>query len=156
MRDSIMADNLLWALDQEGDTGRILLLAHNAHVFAEPLSSTLDRPLTQTPLMMGQRLRGELSDRYIIVGTEARALGYYLEEQVAPDSASLVSILSQAGTPWFMVDLRAANARPALSTWLRQPRHIRFNWGYQRIRPGMAADFIIYGDSLSPTGGELP
>ncbi len=156
MRDSIMADNLLWALDQEGSSGRILLLAHNAHVFAEPLSTTLGRPLAQGPLMLGQRLRGELSDRYIIVGTDARALGYYLEEQVAPDSASLGSILSHAATPWFMVDLRGAKAEPALSTWLRQPRYVRYNWGYQRIRPGTAADFIIYGDSLSPTGGELP
>jgi erythromycin esterase-like protein len=156
MRDSIMADNLLWALDQEGSSGRILLLAHNAHVFAEPFSATLGRPLAQGPLMLGQRLRGELSDRYIIVGTDARALGYYLEEQVAPDSASLGSILSHAATPWFMVDLRGAKAEPALSSWLRQPRYVRYNWGYQRIRPGTAADFIIYGDSLSPTGGELP
>jgi erythromycin esterase len=156
MRDSVMADNLIWALDQEGDTGRILLLAHNAHVFDEPLSATLGRPLAQTPFMLGQRLRGELSDRYIIVGTEARTLGYYLEKQVASDSASLGSILSHAGAPWFMVDLRAAKENPALSDWLRQPSFIRFNWGYQRIRPGRAADFIIYGDSLSPTGGELP
>jgi hypothetical protein len=43
-----------------------------------------------------------------------------------------------------------------VAAWLDQPHTIRYQWGYQRIRPGMAADFLIYADSLSPTGEELP
>jgi erythromycin esterase len=156
MRDSIMADNLLWALQQEGTRGRILLLAHNAHVFAEAAPSTLQPPLARQPQTVGQRLRDALGDAYVVIGTEARALGYYTQEQAAPDSASLGSVLREVGLPWFIVNLRLAKAQPPLHAWLLQPRSIRFQWGYQRIRPAVAADFIIYADSLSPTGGELP
>lgn len=156
MRDSIMADNLLWALEQEGRRGRILLLAHNAHVFAEAAPATLHPPLGQQPLTLGQRLRDALGDAYVVIGTEARALGYYVSEQGAPDSASLGAVLRQLGLPWFIVDLRAAKTEPSLTAWLRQPRSIRYQWGYQRIRPSVAADLVIYADSLSPTGGELP
>jgi erythromycin esterase-like protein len=53
MRDSIMADNLFWALEQEGSRERLLLLAHNAHVFAD--RATLGPPLAQEPLTLGQR-----------------------------------------------------------------------------------------------------
>jgi erythromycin esterase len=156
MRESIMADNLLWALEQEGPRGRILLLAHNAHVFAEPALATLHPPLAQQPLTLGQRLRDALGDAYVVIGTEARALGYYVNEQGAPDSASFGAVLRQVGLSWFIVDLRTAKSEPSLTAWLRQPRSIRFQWGYQRIRPSVAADLVIYADSLSPTGGELP
>jgi hypothetical protein len=105
---------------------------------------------------MGQRLRDALGDSYVVIGTEARALGYYIQEQTAPDSASLGSVLREVGLPWFIVNLRLARAQPTPVAWLSQPRNIRFQWGYQRIKPTIAADLIIYADSLSPTGGEVP
>jgi erythromycin esterase-like protein len=153
MRDSIMADNLFWALEQEGSRERLLLLAHNAHVFAD--RATLGPPLAQEPLTLGQRLRDALGDAYVVIGTEARALGYYVKEQGTPDSTSLGSVLRMVGLPWFILDLRAAKADRSLAAWLDQPRSIRYQWGYRLFRPGVAADLVIYADSLSPTGGEL-
>jgi erythromycin esterase len=156
VRDSMMAENLLWALEQEGHGGRILLLAHNAHVFADSGPKTLGPPLAREPTVLGQRLRSALGDGYVVIGTEARALGYYLEEQDAPDPASLGAALGGAGPAWFALNLRPATNDPTVAAWLHQPHTIRYQWGYQRIRPGMAADFLIYADSPSPTGGELP
>jgi erythromycin esterase len=156
LRDSMMAENLLWALEQEGHKGRILLLAHNAHVFADSGPRTVGPPLEREPTMLGQRLRAALGDDYVVIGTEARALGYYLEEQDAPDSTSLGAALGSVGSGWFALDLRAASDDPTVAAWLDQPHTIRSQWGYQRIRPAMAADLLIYADSLSPTGGELP
>lgn len=158
MRDSIMAETTLWALEEEGSEGRILLLAHNAHVFADsgPKSVGRARALTREPEVLGQRLRTALGDAYVVIGTEARSLGYYLEEQDRPDSASVGAALASIGVRWLGLNLRAARSDPTAFDWLQRPREIRFQWGYQRIRPAVAADFLIYADSLSPTGGELP
>ena len=156
LRDSVMTENVLWVLRQQPRGGRVLILAHNAHVFAESLSVTLGPPLPRAPTLLGPRLRAALGDRYVAIGTEARALGYYLEEQDPLNTESLGSALSELGRGWLLIDLDAAAREPALGAWLREPRLVRYQWGYQRIRPAVAADFLIYADSLSPTGGEIP
>jgi erythromycin esterase len=153
MRDSMMADNLLWALGREPGGGRILLLAHNAHVFVEVGPTTLRPPLRYTTL--GQRLRRALDSSYVAIGTDARALGYYLTEQQPPPAQHLGSMFGALGHRWLMLDLRAAVQDPALASWLRQPRRVRFNWGFQWIRPVIAADLLIIADSISPTSGEI-
>jgi erythromycin esterase-like protein len=155
LRDSIMADNLLWVLRQQSGRGRVLLLAHNAHVFADAGPVTLRPALSPQPAMLGQRLRAALGDGYVVIGTEARALGYYLAEQDAPSTASLGALLGTLGRRWLLLDLRAAAEDSAVGMWLRQPQLLRHQWGYQRIRPAVAADLLIYVDSLSPTGGEV-
>jgi erythromycin esterase-like protein len=152
MRDSLMTENVLWVLRQQPRSGRLLILAHNAHVFADTLSL---RAWPRPPTLLGQRLRARLRDSYVVVGTEARALGYYLEEQDPVNKETLGSALGELGRGWLLLDLDAAAREPALGAWLREPRLVRFNWGYQRIRPAVAADFLVYADSLSPTGGEI-
>jgi erythromycin esterase-like protein len=154
MRDSLMTENVLSVLRQQPRSGRLLILAHNAHVFADTLSVTL-RSWSRAPTPLGQRLRSQLGDNYVVVGTEARALGYYLEEQDPVNMESLGSALGKLGRNWLLIDLDAAAREPRLAAWLHEPRLVRFNWGYQRIRPAVAADFLIYADSLSPTGGEI-
>ncbi len=156
LRDSLMAANLLWALEQEGPVGRILVLAHDAHVFADSGRRTVGPRLTQQPKVLGQWVRAALGDAYVVIGTDARALGYYLEEQDRPDSASLGADLGRLGPGWWAIKLRGAREDPAAAGWVDQPRAVRSQWGYQRIRPAVAADFLVYADSLSPTGGELP
>jgi erythromycin esterase len=153
MRDSIMADNVLWALDQQPGGGRILVLAHNGHLFREAGPTTLGRPLRFTTV--GQRLRSKLGSSYVVIGTDARALGYYLEEQDSPPAQHLGSMFGVLGRSWLTIDLRAAAEDADLASWLRQPQRVRFNWGFQWIRPAQAADLLIIADSLSPTSGEI-
>jgi erythromycin esterase len=153
MRDSMMADNLLWALGQQPSGGRILVLAHNAHVFAEVGPTTLRPPLDYTTL--GQHLRRALDGSYVVIGTDARALGYYLTEQRPSPEQHLAPMFGGLGHRWLMLDLRAAAQDSVLASWLRQPRRVRYQWGFQWIRPAVAADFLIIADSLSPTGGEI-
>jgi erythromycin esterase len=155
MRDSLMMENVLWILRQQPKTERLLILAHNAHVFAEPLSVTLGPARPCAPTLLGRRLRTALGDKYVVIGTEARALGYYTEEQDPANPGSLGSALGELSGGWLLLDLDAAAREPALAAWLRQPQLVRYNWGYQRIRPATAADFLVYADSLSPTGGEI-
>jgi erythromycin esterase-like protein len=153
MRDSMMADNLLWALGQQPGGGRVLVLAHNAHVFAEVGPTTLGPPLQYTT--MGQYLRRAIDSSYVAIGTDARALGYYEAEQRPSPTPHLASMFGMLGERWLAIDLRAAARDSALARWLRQPRRVRFQWGFQWIRPAVAADFLIIADSLSATGGEI-
>ena len=153
MRDSIMADNLLWALGQQPSGGRILVLAHTAHVFPETGPTTLGPPLQYTTL--GGHLRRGLGSSYVVIGTDARALGYYETEQQPPPSRHLGSMFGMLGDRWLLLDLRAAAQDPALASWLRGPRRVRYQWGFQWIRPTAAADLLIIADSLTPTGGEI-
>jgi erythromycin esterase-like protein len=156
MRDSLMAENVLWVLRQLPQGGRVLILAHNAHVFADTGSVTLGPPRLRAPTLLGKRLRAALGGRYLAIGTDARALGYYVEEQDPINRESLGSALGELGHSWLLLDLGAAAKEPAVEAWLHESRLVRFQWGYQRIRPAIAADVLIYADSLSPTGGEIP
>jgi erythromycin esterase len=155
MRDSLMAENVLWALRHQPGDEPLVILAGNAHVLADSGPFTVGPTLVRMPTLMGQRLRAELGDGYLAIGTEARALGYYLEEQDSTDAASLGSALGELGRSWLLVDLDAAAREPVLGAWLHQPQVMRFQWGYRQIRPAVAADILIYADSLSPTGGEI-
>jgi erythromycin esterase len=155
MRDSLMTESVLWVLRQQPRGGRLLVLAHNAHVFADTGPFTVGPTLARTPTLMGQRLRGVLGDAYVVIGTEARALGYYLAEQDSVNTGSLGSVLGELGRSWLLIDLDAAAYEPTLANWLNKPQPVRHQWGYQRIRPAVAVDMLIYADSLSPTGGEL-
>jgi erythromycin esterase-like protein len=150
-----MMENVLWVLRHQPRSGRLLILAHNAHVFAETLSVTLGPPRPRAPILLGQRLQAALGKRYVVIGTEARVLGYHLEEQDPVNQGSLGSALGELGRGWLLIDLDAAARDPALAAWLQERHPVRFQWGYQRIRPAVAADFLVYADSLSPTGGEV-
>lgn len=154
MRDSLMTENVLWVLRQQPREGRLLVLAGNAHVFADTGSFT-GRPFARTPTLMGQRLRASLGDGYVVIGTEARALGYYVAEQDPVNTESLGSALGELGRSWLLIDLGAGAYEPTLANWLHKPQPVRHQWSYQRIRPAVAVDMLIYADSLSPTGGEL-
>ena len=155
MRDSLMAENVLWVLRHQPRDEPLVILAGNAHVFADTGLFTVGPTLARIPTVLGQRLRAALGDGYVVIGTEARALGYYLEEQDAINVGSLGSALGELGRSWLLIDLDAAAHEPNLRAWLHQPQVVRFQWGYQRIRPAVAADILIYADSLSPTGGEM-
>jgi hypothetical protein len=91
----------------------------------------------------------------VVIGTDARALGYYLEEQDSPPAQHLGSMFGVLGRTWLTIDLRAAAEDADLASWLRRPQRVRFNWGFQWIRPAQAADLLIIADSLSPTSGEI-
>ncbi len=155
MRNQTMADNVLWTLGPQPNGGRVLLLAHNAHVFADNGPTTLGSQLRST-VTVGQYLRKAIDSSYVVIGTDARVLGYYLPEQHSPPATHLASLVGTVDQGWRMIDLRAASQDSILATWLRQSREVRIHWGFQSIRPAVAADFLIVADSVSPTGGEIP
>jgi erythromycin esterase len=53
-RDAAMAENVLWALRQEGPSGRVLVITHNAHVQVAPTAGGPWDAYERRPTSMGQ------------------------------------------------------------------------------------------------------
>lgn len=67
-RDAAMAENVLWALRQEGPTGRVLVITHNAHVQLAPTAGGPWDAYERRPTSMGQYLRASLGKGLVVVG----------------------------------------------------------------------------------------
>ncbi len=124
IRDVAMAENSLWALEQEGPDGKLVVWAHNGHV-ADSAGS------------LGGELRRTL-------GHDLRILGFSFFEGafqamawpppksglttfVAPPAAegSLDASLAAAGLELALLDLRSLPADGAVSEWLAGRRAMR-------------------------------
>lgn len=114
-RDLAMADNALWALEQLGPGGRLLVYAHNAHVVNEPQRAEHLRRLAQPPRSMGQRLREALAADLVIVAEAASGGG----------GQDFGDLLRTATSGARVIDLRAAP--PASRGWLLHPQRLRAN-----------------------------
>lgn len=124
-RDTAMAENVKWILEQEGPEAKIMLWAHNGHVSTGLLGSSE---------AMGRVLRK-------MYGNEMLACGFSFEEgsfqalqrgkgltqfTVGPAPADSLDGKSAAtGIRLFAVDLRRAPASGAVSEWLNQPQKMR-------------------------------
>ena len=70
-RDAAMAENVLWALRQEGTAGRILVITHKAHVQLAPVADGPWDAFERMPTSMGQYLRASLGKSLVVVGMSA-------------------------------------------------------------------------------------
>lgn len=145
VRDQAMADNVRWALDQEGDGGRLAVWAHNFHV-----QKLADPPVTMAS--MGQLLAQKFKDDAVFMGirfnrgglqaTDIDPVGILGRRDfiAAPVANTLEATLSEAGLSYALIDLRAMPA--AEGQWLQAPRGLRdFGSG--------ASDAVI--DSVFPS-----
>jgi erythromycin esterase len=131
-RDLAMAANALWALEQLGPGGRLLVFAHNAHVVNEPQRGEHLRRLAQPPRSMGQRLREALSADLVIVAEAAPGGGGQDFGDLLRTSLAVPRLL----------DLRAAP--PASGGWLLHPQRLRANVdGSAVVTPATAFDALL-------------
>lgn len=116
-RDRALAENALWALDQAGPCGRLVVWAHNAHVGAfgrEPAGA-------QAFLRMGDHLRATLGAQYVALALSAGAGGFNAVAPTAgaggfgtptahelspPPPDSYDALLAGGPSPAFLLDLR--------------------------------------------------
>jgi erythromycin esterase len=148
-RNSAMADNVLWALAQEGSRGRLLLFAHNMHVMNAPLKGGPWEAFRQPPSSMGQFLRSTLGPDLLIIGAAGSAS---LKPQTPqPGPVSLETELAKLSDSPFILDLRSSTANPAASEWLSTPRPLQTNLRSQMIlAPSSAFDAIFFTPILTP------
>jgi erythromycin esterase len=146
-RDAAMAENVLWALAQEGLDGRVLLFAHNAHIKNAPTRGGVWTSLSQPPEAMGAYLKSSLAESMVTIG----GVSNEKSPRVAIEN-SFEEPLASLGLNPFMLDLRTAAGDPVASAWLRQDRNIRTNREtFLTVRPGLAFDAVIYWDKLTPS-----
>ena len=127
VRDAAMADNVLWVEREEGNQGRILVFAHNAHVMNAASRGGIWSVFSEAPRMMGQHLRSALGNSLVIIGTSAAKSGSGLPVGT-PLENSVEAALAKIGLPLFVLDLRGAVHDPGALAWLGERRPLRANF----------------------------
>lgn len=152
VRDRAMADNLLWALEREGQEGRIVMWSHNGHLQKYPLVHT-----NVTETVMGEFLDLMIGDDYASVGftyyqgADSGWAFYQTDIPNPPRPASLDAALARVGLPMFVVDLRSVPKEGPAYEWLNQVRGHRISVPeYVQLNPLQAWDALFHIDRISP------
>jgi erythromycin esterase len=151
-RDAAMADNVRWVLEREGPTGRVIVFAHNGHVMNAPAAGELWRSFEfeRPPTAMGQHLRSALGADLVIIGVSSAENGAGLPTG-SLEPGGLDAALSHAGTPLFLLDLRAARSDRAVAAWLAERRQLRTNFSTSlTVSPSVAFDALLFVNTLTP------
>ncbi|WP_380872417.1 erythromycin esterase [Sphingomonas sp. DBB INV C78] len=150
VRDTAMADNLEWVLEQEGKTGRVLLFAHNGHIVNAPTRGGIWSIYRHPPKSMGQHLRVSLKQSIMILGTSAGRNGPGLP----PDDREAGTVdraLEATGIEHFLLDLRAGTESSAAG-WIEQEQTLRSNFTSENIIvPESAIDAVVFFERLNAT-----
>jgi len=94
-RDAAMAENVLWALGQEGPTGRVLIVTHYLHAQSAPTMGGPWDAFERMPTAMGQFLRASLGDGLVVIGlSEAATVERYVKSTAAFDAVVTVEALT--------------------------------------------------------------
>jgi erythromycin esterase len=149
-RDSAMAENVQWALENEGRQGRLLISAHNGHVMSTKDDGRRWANVRVKPPMMGLLLRrayGE--DLYIIAMSAATTSGKLPSKPIEQDSID--STLADVGLPLMFLDVRMARENKEALTWLSTRRSLNANVSAQSlITPSTAVDAFFFVNTLTP------
>ena len=151
-RDAAMADNVQWALENEGPNGRLLVFAHNGHVLNHQWPGSRRSPFKEKASMMGVHLRRVYgNDLYIISISSVSTSGTLPKPKPIEDSID--DALARVGLPKMFLDLRKARQDSAPFAWLSQPRPLGANLGhYDVATPSTALDAFVFLRDLSPAG----
>ncbi len=154
-RDSLMAENVRWILHQEGEHGRIIVWAHNAHIINSPTFVWVPGPNGQpAPVgppyrMAGQYLRAWYGTREVVMlSTTSKTVGFGASPS---DPTSFDAALAPVGGSPFVLDLRSSDRSPDVRAQLMRPWPFRVHTMFQEITPRKAADAIVYFDHVTMT-----
>lgn len=151
-RDSAMAENVQWALENEGRQGRLLVFAHNGHVMNSKDDGRrwAKAESRERPPMMGLHLRRVYGkDLYIIAMSSAATSGGLPSKPVEEDSVE--STLVGVGLPLMFLDVRTGRQDKEALTWLSTQRSLNANVSTQSlITPSTAVDAFLFVNTLTP------
>lgn len=154
IRDHAMAENVRWAFEREGSTGRVLLFAHNAHVMNASARGGIWDVYAQAPAAMGQHLRSIFGKELLIIGASSVQSAPGLPA-MKPLVNGMDAALRAIGLPCFLLDLRTADRAARARAWLRQPRPLAANFVSELVlSPSDAFDAFVFFDHLTPARQE--
>ena len=150
-RDSAMAENVQWALKNEGRQGRLLVFGHDGHVMSTKEAGRRVANMKEKPLMMGLPLRREYGkDLYIIAMVCATTSGGLITSKPL-EEGSVESTLTGVGLPLMFLDVRMARQNQDALTWLSTRRSIDANVSSQAlITLTTAVDAFVFVNTLTP------
>jgi erythromycin esterase len=150
-RDAAMADNVQWALRREGDAGRMLVYAHNAHVMNGELRGGIWSVYRQPPAAMGRHLRAALAKDLVTIAVASATNGPGLP-QISSRGTVEDALISVGAAP-FLLDLRDARNVASLAPWLTRLQSMRANFATQMlVTPQDAFDALVFVEPLTPAG----
>jgi erythromycin esterase len=146
-RDAAQAQQLRWALEQEGKHGRIFLFAYNGHIRTAPYTVS-DPKFTS----MGEHLRASLGADLFAIGSAfgaKRGFPGVSSQASAPDSVN--GLLEAVGPSTFFLDLRQLPATGPASDWWRRPRPLQSPEFINQLSASTAFDALIFTEAATPT-----
>lgn len=148
IRDSAMAENVGWILENQSPQCKMVVWAHNAHVARDP-RGIFDGAIVS----MGMHLARRFDPDFVVVGLafgEGTFQAVVIEEGnrrsirevavgPAPDG-TLDAVLARTGIPAFMLDLRHVDEDVA--PWLQQPQITREIGAFFKEPEGMCKTIV--------------
>jgi erythromycin esterase len=159
LRDSTMAENTRWVVEEEGGEGRIVLFAHDGHIKNSP---TVYRgpKFSGSWKVQGQYLRTWFGPKLVTIGSVGGMLignvnnqtGWLKEGPETPaESGTFAAALKDVGLRCFVLDLRSGDQVPIVRAAISRPWVLQAKLGVSLLRPRRAFDAIVYFDRVSPT-----
>ncbi|MBN1224802.1 MAG: erythromycin esterase family protein [Candidatus Aminicenantes bacterium] len=154
-RDYCQADNICWTLDREKPRGRVIVMAHNAHIQKDLDSNPewFSRPYPPA----GMVLQSRIGDDYVNIGfiynrsvggfKPYEAEGKYDLSQTG--AGSIGSALSKVGLPLFILNLKDVPNEGPVYEWLNQEKPMMAEADYMPINILKAWDALLYIEELS-------
>jgi erythromycin esterase len=154
-RDAAMLENLTWALQQEGKSGRLMLWAHNAHISkgSVPSSRSDVVGLWEQGPRLGLLLNKALVESYFSIGTTF--YGGKPGWQSARESAACGTVggeLARISGSAFSLDIRSNRKDTKSLAWLDKPRIMPADTPTSdyRVVPSQAWDAMVFIRHITP------
>lgn len=143
-RESAMANNLMWLLQQEGPQGRVLLYEANWHISKGPMAT--DR----IGESLGERLASSLGKDYFAIATSYGEEHQSDSSEVSlPETNSVASLLSTICRTNCWFSYADVPAQGVVADWFNELRPVQ-GGRPDRIRTKTAFNLQIYLKSVSP------
>jgi len=152
-RDAAMAENVEWALKNEGKNGRLLVFAHNGHVMAAKEDGRRMANVDEKPSMMGLHLRRAYGNELYIIPILCAITSNGLLRAKPLEDGSIESTLAGAGPPLMFLDIRMSKhgQNKETPTWLSKIRSVGANVSAQSlITLDTSVDGLVFVNTLTP------
>jgi erythromycin esterase len=150
-RDSAMAKNVQWALQQEGREGRLLVFAHNAHVMSWREEGPRWASAPNRPAMMGLRLRQVYGNQLYIIAMSSATTDGGLPKPKPIDADSVDRALTDVALPLMFLDIRDARQNPVALRWVSTQHSLNANVYIDfRLTPSTTVDAFSFVKTLTP------
>jgi erythromycin esterase len=161
VRDRAQADNLAWAIKEEGPLGKVLIFAHSMHLSMASIEANShllrnSSPIRQEPA--GTYLRGRLGYRLLTIGNVVgtgrvdcnikNCCDGLVQDLEVPANGSIGDLARRVGEPKFYLDLRASP--PIAAGWLNRRNSMGRGSESYSLEIARAFDVLLFIDTVKP------